>query len=437
MTDELTCSRVRELAFERRMGELRGPSQALVDEHTAGCPTCAAYLANLDALLQAAAEGDGPLSSDAADALWDRLEAQLPRPTPGDRWRAIPGRLPQVLAAAAVLALTGLLLVFWLDSRTAPDYPAPPRLEHPGADRLAQQPAELSRSDPALAAADPIRAAIPRLDTQARPHDSVTVFAETGAAWSFHADDELRIELQSGTLLIEYLPEREQLLVVEAPGLQVEVLGTVFFVVADEGRSTVGTSAGRLRVTSDDGSTVTLEAGEQLEPGGAITLMGRERRALVAEHVDLDGHLRRLAARPSPEVETEPETAQHPRSAADSAEDEVRRESAPDAAAPGSALLRAENAQRRGRYDEAARILETFVEAGEPGQLDIGLARLELARLYETRLDRPNRAAHHLRRFLAEQPSDPAAASARRELCRLAPRLGLDEPGCTGARPSQ
>lgn len=487
--NELTCQHVRELAFDYRRHDLGETDRALIDDHAAGCPECGAYLANLEALLGAARAAAAPLPASAVDRLWDRLEAQLPQaaqaavevastaeapPPSGTRGGSLTRWHPRavaVVAAVAALLVLGLLWAPW--RATPPSDPQPVALAPPAPATLARP---TPRAEPPPEVAPPPDAA-PRLLPERHPHPGLSIWAGEGARWSFsEADRELLLEVTAGFLVVEALPRSGERLVVSTPRRRFEVVGTVFLVDADTPR--IAVFAGSVRVDAGAGGTLALDEGFELGASGEIAPLDPDLLGLVSSHVDLTGHRARLPAEPPPSAPaepissaarvTEPTRAEEPTSSvarvrapsapaepaptpvrAPSPEDgvELSRPSDVPAASLATAeprrssrralpelaptpLALSERAEREGRYAEAAALLEGALEAGALTDDDAALARLELARLYETRLAQPARALRHLRAFLDSRSADPAAASVRRELCRLLDRLDLVDDTC-------
>jgi hypothetical protein len=91
---------------------------------------------------------------------------------------------------------------------------------------------------------------------------------------------------------------------------------------------------------------------------------------------------------------------------------------------------RAERATRKGQYHDAVRYYRSLLERLPPVHPIAASVHLDLAHIYLHRLNSPGRAAPYLRTFVERWPTDVAAPTARRELCKIAEQTGEPEPGC-------
>jgi len=180
--------------------------------------------------------------------------------------------------------------------------------------------------------------------------------------------------------------------------------------------------------------SVNLEAGTELGANGLLHAISSDFVSFVSEHIDLKAHQRGLSALQTTTLEGQveefvPDNGQRREIPSEPRDDGLDSGDSEPREAAGAFSL-AEAAQREGRFEDAVRILEGLVSERGASDAETGSARLELARLYSRRLNEPQQAIWHLRRFLATYPNDVATESARDELCRLLNARGEEDPVC-------
>ena len=84
----------------------------------------------------------------------------------------------------------------------------------------------------------------------------------------------------------------------------------------------------------------------------------------------------------------------------------------------------AEAHMERGAYGAAAKALERLIRK-VPRSTRADTARLELARIYTTQLDRPERAVFHLQAYLERHRAGRKSKLVRKRLCRIAKEKGI------------
>ncbi len=475
MTDQMflfLCRDVHKYAFEYRRGELPSDDVAKLEAHVARCEACQRYLDRLEGMLDAAAIHDfaagmdrdaifGRIADEVAtddggldrDVLFERITGELEAvPTArgdgaphhddgeerGAALRRRPDsepleetpvvRLPQfaaasddeidvetaprsntrfwIVAALAAGIAIGISIPYFTNVGDPPAPVVPEVANRDVSTPNPDAPAEFALADLAL---QPVPAEI----------EDVRVFGTPTANWNIRSQGaKRRMKLDDGTVLVEFLPERRHSLEVVTPQFTVDVTGTIFYASAADG--VVGVVTGSVEVRTED-DTVELTDGEEWSVAEGKREARRASTDEARRFVDPMEHRRVLAERAErpPEERKREMTAPRP-----PISKEVAR-------TPREALrAEADEALRDGRYEVAAQFYERMVaelSATDPANASL---RLDLARIYIKHLDRPARAATHLRRFVRDRPEDPASPSARTELCRIVRSNGQTESLC-------
>ncbi|TXD35209.1 zf-HC2 domain-containing protein [Lujinxingia vulgaris] len=490
MSSSELCKKIRIDAFDLRRGELSGSDLATLDAHVEHCASCRDYVERLGDMLDEATIWDpaDPVPFDA-DALFSRIEDTLDAPhpgvtrgddarlgSPGESWPAAPptgerpahrltptGRIGpppsgafstatssdddtparrSASAAHLIIALAAALVAFlawplifsgWVDEPHSPsDGVATTADDAPTASDNA---ATLAGGRPAPAAAEDAESA-PTLEL-----DALRLFASDDARWGISVLEQgWEIEARQGTLVLEFLPTENQTLQVRFPGAEATVVGTAFYVDADQSELGVIT-----------GEVVVREEGGEEEPvlGGSAWAEGRQRPipptrwASVTTHVDPESHRARQAlakeaarARASAQP-TSDDLADDQAASAPNIRQASPRQTSPEnstARAPGPATLRleAEEAMRRRNFAKAAAHYEDLLEVLGSRDRAAATVRLDLALLYYRQLNDEHRAIDHLTYFANTWPDDMAAPIAINELCRLLGDRRAQSPHCGG-----
>lgn len=540
MGDEMTCDEVREVVFEFHRGELSGLRRAEVDQHLDECDECRELVVKLGEMFEAArdvesedwAEIDpdemfgrvdtvlqdgaktteeldeearldeafevaGRVESDEwgeidEDGLFDRIADDVRgdetvvsdrdesgaasgevhtldssrRKEAGDSEpesrSSGPSRGPWIaVAAAACLVVVG----WWAWSSDL--FSLSVDETSPTADLTGQVDESAGAEGIGLAS----------LQRISSPYDSVQLFAGADADYRFGSTDrDESVELNRGSLLVEFRPEADREFTVGVQSYTVTVTGTVFYVEVRESAPRVAVYEGEIQVEGPDGGARRVETGEFLEGERRGDIDVRERED-VGEYVDLEAHRRMLqqlvrdateqseqrigeavdsadveteavaidrqrveqrvaageseppAQQPDPiDGETPDETAESPESGESkpeppSLEDETPEKPDDEPAEEFDSPREFHETALDALYDEeparAARLLERALDETEPSGRVRADMLLELARIYLRQLDEPDRAAGVLEDFLAEWPEDPAADAIRDQLCEL------------------
>lgn len=408
--------------FDYLRGDLDRAGVAEIEEQMIASAEFADYVERLQAVMQGAKKAEAEeLDSLDRDAIFESIEARLVDDGPPvvvehfdlpEEEVVVEGSPAwwRPLAAAAALALIfgAVYLVASDENRTGPVS---------AARNLEKVPLQEQKDDVFERSPEPrMWGTLEQRETEV---ESVTVFADDATNFEMMGQGARRtINLERGTVLVEFVPDEVEELTVRASEFEVRVIGTVFYASRDEAR--VGVVNGRVEVESSSGVVVELSSGEEWSAAAGVRTMPAEPRARAMKVVDIDEHIdslaraetRRVARRKqaAPPVHTDREP--------------------PTPAETLSRRTEARTAIERGDHAEAARILESVLAELPSGDRAAGSIRLDLARIYINSLNRPQRATVHLRRFVKTRPNDAATPSARRELCRLAEGLGREEPEC-------
>jgi len=523
---------VRARLFDARRGALSDVEATLLADSLAACPECARHAERLGDLLDAAAGAsadafwpEGATESGRADlfaAIMVEVDAERVASAAEEEADERPSAwwsTPRLIAAAAVVLVASVAaLAAFVGQGGGSEGGAP--LTAPGG----------------LAAVAGPYSALER----ATVVPNLTVYSSPGARYIITEGTPRRIRVESGAVLVDFLPVNGERLVAEAAGTEVSVVGTIFYARVDATApevAEVGVLVGAVEVRRPGAPDLRLGELRRVRGAGPSEAIPAAERQALERNVDVERHrmmLGALASRlPAPAeagplaevAEIEPVAA--PAEVAKAADPEVGAVVAEVAAVqpggPGAEVVepaaRAARGAARGvaasegraphtlqprpaaapvaprdvaapdRHGEAPRAaggaggprpVEVVVEASpasepvapeppEPVRADprrlrdearealragdasraaslyeealtrLGPAapeaasvRLELARLYASRLGQSGRAVEHLRAFVDRYPEDVAAPSARQQLCRmLGPGAG-DDVRCRG-----
>jgi ferric-dicitrate binding protein FerR (iron transport regulator) len=287
---------------------------------------------------------------------------------------------------------------------------------------------------PALPRAEAVKVA-PRLDVWAslardasRPAGFPgSIFAATTAAWRAQQEQDWTVYLASGALLVEWMPEGADHLIVRTAGESIEVTGTVFAIEVTPEATEVSVVEGSVVVSRTEGARagerVMVERGGRWRSDAGVGTISGAVSTAAGLRVDLAAHRSWMAARgvkPAPKAAERLAAPQRSKAVAPVALAPVApREPALDGLA--------DEAVARGDHAVAAALLEQWVVKA-PAPTTRRAAKLDLARIYLYELRQPERAAAHLRDLIEAAPSDLLAATLRSELCSL--RLPKDAPHC-------
>ncbi|MBA2662249.1 MAG: zf-HC2 domain-containing protein [Bradymonadaceae bacterium] len=436
--DAMDCDEARRLAFEYRRGELAEADAASVAEHLQGCQGCRHYHERLDSML-GATRSSGPMEPAPFDtnALFARITTQL-QPQADEPALVVEAALDDDddlfeeerssrwlwAVAALVAAVVALVTV-------------PPLFDDTSAPAHSQDVLDQALVPVISAPVEPDLLAT----VVARPLENlaVKVFASELANWSLTGEQDYELSVQSGTVLVEFLPIEGATLRVKSPRFEVQVIGTVFYVVAEE-QAAVGVLTGKVEVQPTSGAPAVVSTGQEILADREVRPMSALRLVEASRHVDLLAHEKNLAALAGPKDEADGDDGDDGDDSSEQASAALAQPNDRQAAQPQfrahpssteeQIRQAADKAMRARNYAEAARHYErllTVLPAHDPASASV---TLDLARLYRQRLARPQKAIEHLRRFVVRWPDDVATPSAREELCRLLERAAQTDPLC-------
>jgi hypothetical protein len=261
-------------------GELDAEARARVEEHVAGCDTCAQRLAEVRetrALLRVAREEAPPVRwSEADDRVLTMATRRFARLEQRPRWPWVLG-----LAGACTAAVLALVL---LRPGTAPQVPE----ENVVAQRVEETPSpalsvevegeasawgrEVGGSEQALQAGSGLRAgATVRTPAQGSARlrlpdaSRMQVAADSEVVLSRVAADDVHLKVMRGRVAVRASHAERRGFVVEAAGLRVFVVGTIFSVEHTPQGPAVSVLEGKVRVEADGQPPQFATAGQHVE----------------------------------------------------------------------------------------------------------------------------------------------------------------------------
>ena len=483
MTARISCKDVEALLFEHHRDELSDLKQAEVDEHLSSCSMCRELTSKFGDVFALAAGADTEAWADIdADGLFDRIETAIGDP---DAHSAHPdARLDEAFAAARISdseshsaidpdQLFDRISQQIDDSGPSKITPTPPRKRWPWAVAVVAASVALitwwglsedlgqsieqdipETTAPVTASSDeaedgdedqppgfaeedeeplPAALALPSMRPAPSQRDSVKIFTTDDAEFRIDdSEDKTTIELDSGSILVEYLPDRDSELSLHTRGYTITVVGTVFFVTIEDERPQVAVFEGAVRMTSPDESRHKLVATGELFDGADLGVLSEEITSQVAPYVDLDAH--RLALRHAREEAKRPveDPSTEEVSVEEVPEEALEVPEATDPEPPSVRELRRKALQALydGEFRQATTLLASALEKTEPTEQATADILLELARIHMRELDEPEQAAAYLSRFINQWPDDPAAEAIRTQLCDMSSLADSDEEMC-------
>ena len=448
-------SAMREQVYDYRRGDLSELDEARFEEALAGDGDGAQHARRVLEMLElASGDDDGlwtpePITGSRADDLFARIEAELDaapgapvseeaaqgldeapvvrlderfsaqvmstREEPEEGTDALEGSRGRGWWVVFGVAAVALLALGFMLGRA--EEPAAPNA--PVADVIVAPTPGESEEDVALEEAAP---ALATLEPQRTSSDAVRVFANGEASWTLSGKGDYELVLESGTVLVEFLPMDGEKLTVISGQTRVSVVGTVFYVKAPKGarakaRAEVGVLTGKVRVGEGEAKPVELTDGEAIGRDGEVAPVTPSALEGANELVNLERHREQLASRAVPAPTPEPV--------------EVERKPARKKVSETARLREQARAALEARdYARQARVTEKLLKKLGPDSRESATLRLELSRLYIRHLDDRARAIGHLRVFLRAHGDDVAAGHARRQLCRLLGAESIREPEC-------
>ncbi len=404
------------LAFDYVRGDLNEEDAAAIENRMVDSPAYREYVQRIDSMIGAARKAPPEAEQTInADSLFSRIESSIREEDDHKDHPPVVVHFSEVseenvdsrrniwvwpaLAMAAALVLVGVWFATSQMSDTATITPEP-------------EVAKVETSEPVVVAVAEPRISVEPVDS---PDPDVHIFASKDAKFEMDGKFDKRLVLEDGTLLVEFIPDSGVRLSVQGKSFEVRVVGTIFYASTD-GEGLVGVVAGEVLVTPESGGPVSVKAGQEYVVGEGVRSANTDRLAEANLHVDVERHLDLLAARRV--VKDAPI---------------IRRKVVePGRLAPEHADLRNEANQliRQGDIEGGAAMLEKLLGMLDANEPAAGSIRLDLARIYLRRLNRPQQAAIHLKRFVTTRPNDAATPLARSEYCRILSSGGRTDELC-------
>jgi len=472
----LSCDDVRSLAFDARATDAReakvtGERRARFDRHLEDCSACREYVDRVDGMLGHAAEADpADWASREDDEAFDAIVEAVDRQddggeAPADGGAAVefwPRSYHAAAGLAAGIALTVAGFLAWRHLGPGADSTGPAASGPTQVAEDNESPATGANQDRDQSPESAHAADLDELSESDEVEEGVEVHASPGASWEITDRDPVTVRLDAGTLLVEYLPTGSGRMRVRTRDTEFRVTGTVFYVATDGVWSSAGVAEGSVEVdVPERNSLVELEAGQRLGADYRVEPMSDRERESIDARVDLERHRAELksivAAAPEPEgagdrAPSRERSEQPVESSTDDSptgESPPQRTKSPEQTGPSGGerpdlpdpvaerRRQARAAMERRDFEQAARKYEAMLDELPDDHEATPSVHLDVARVYLHYLDRPKAAAGYLRTFVRRWPDDPAAESARDELCRIAGETDDDESLCDGAEEGQ
>ena len=418
---------IRGLAVEYWQGGLEDSDRTKIEEYLGEHPDTARFYSHVADVLKAAQNMDLEAEGKAwvaehGDSVRARLAADLGLDSRHSRVRGSvrakePGRaiagpwglgvMGRLAVAAAVLLFVGVVAQrFWSRGEEVAklDGPITPAQLEARSERVSE------RATPVSVRPEDFADLVAQRDLP----ETLTLFASQNAVYSLNQHDlaHLEITLEQGLLLGEFVAGGTSRLTIRAPGRELHVVGTVFFVSAERGANRAGVALGEVATMTKVGETA-IKARQELTAREQIVPLSEPVMSAIARYIDLEGHeqkLRQAAGRVA-------------------AKRVVRPKATPAEPARPSLEEQAYAALTEKRHADAAALFERAIK--EKGTAKSRYLMLDLIRLYTSELGRPGAAVGHSRAFLRRWPNDPQAAQIRARLCATLGDRALPTDGCT------
>lgn len=449
MREAMECTNARELLFDHRQGRLDDMDLVLLEGHLEECAACRDHQMRLVGMLDstAALQPAREVAFDK-DSLFERIAREVKTPPVEAAPRDVAPPFNAAKKAVQiheeyqrrapwpyiVAAIAACVLAIFLIPRLLVD----PSLE-PHGERMVEL---ILESDEGTSTPEEAGLALAmvlaNLGAQKLDSEIINIFASVGAEWRLEGDKDLTLHLERGALLVEFLPREDTTLKVMSPGLEARVIGTIFYVFAEEER--LGVLSGEVEVASSksvqkEASHRKVSPGKEVGPDLELSSIAPSTKASTDVYLDIRAHEAKLTAlrdAAPPSSSAEPSRASdraplRPRKPSDQGSDKESEQGR-----RAKLLESGRRAMAARDYAEAANHYEALLRempGTDPASMTI---RLDLARLYRQHLDEPERAIGHLRTFVMNRPDDVAAPSAVQELCRLLSATDERDPLCIG-----
>lgn len=415
---------LRRLAFDYVRGELSMDESEAIESRMAESKQFEDYVKRLSALMRGAKEAPPELHhSMDADALFGRIAEHIhasqnevdeskSQDASEDEIIQVPRRRPWGLLTLAAACVCGLLIWVVMAQQAVPA-PVEEKVVVTKAVQIQEipEPKEPAKSVEMVTFGD-----LKARDVQT---PGVRVFAGDTSNFTLEGELERRLTVEQGTVLVEYLPRKGERLSVFGKGFRVQVTGTVFY-VSDVNDGVVGVVTGSVLVVPDQGTPIAVRGGQEYMINEGLRAISPEHFEDATQHVTVEEHLDRLAMARTELVAEKAEAPKRPKKVASKMP-----------AVDRSALREeAQKAMQERRYEDASALMERLLEQVPASDPIAGATRLDLARIYLQRLNQPQKAAFHLKRFVLARPSDAATPSAKAEFCRITHESGRSDALC-------
>ena len=463
MTSSMNCDTARDLFFELRQGRVEPDQKISFQEHLQQCSACRDYVEKLDTMLDEAMIWEPAAEPDLdRQELFASILGELQQPEPSNQSDQLNERVSQksvVSLAARRLPKSSSLepeeAVFdedlhrWAELQHRRRHLRTLLISAAAVILLAiAWPLLLSDLLPEQAPATAPSSGLDRAERLAIS-DNLRLFPSPQARWNLSAADSgWEVDLQAGSLVIEFLPSQGEELHFQLPEATGKVVGTVFYLNGDN--SEVGVLTGGVQVAPAGGEE-RLIRDRQAWRGGELIDVDPARWQQLQRLVDPEEHNRLLAlatsesspdlpqkddsisplaTKPTPEARPSPDGAPI-RAVSSQQASQPSPATPPKQERPGPTRLRlqAERALRDHDFQRATALYEDLLELLPPADRAAGSIRLDLARIYHRHLDDLESTAKHLRFFVQTWPDDAVTPQALAELCRLVDNPA-QEPHC-------
>ncbi len=385
------CRQMQQHGLAFIAGDTSALEMQRLKSHLRHCAACREAAAEMSALFEAARAERYLPSSDERDRIWETLQARVEIASQSSEkpsLKRFPARPAPLFFALTAAAAAAIFVLGFLASNVTRNKEMPLRSN------------DAPASTPDLPELTVVQAA-------------TSLFLGTAPGTAYRTEQKgtrYVLTLSRGTVWIRFgKTESIQDLVIEAPGVVVNVIGTVLTVDAAPDRpTTVGVLRGHVRIHPAGGEERSLGEGSLFSVGDrALRSMDTARRNQAAKW------LVSLA------TESAEDTADLTETAEATTDSEPRRAPSPDHPREVVDLYRQAEAHMASKdFAKAAKLLERII-ALAPVSARADTARLDLARIYTRSLDRPERAEKHLKAYLARHPKAPNAPMIKRQLCEL------------------
>jgi hypothetical protein len=395
------CEEQRALLIAYLKDELAPLEKTRLDSHLGHCRRCVQVKDELARAFGATSAWTPEIAEEHLDGLVERLSPYI---LEAERARQ-PRPFALAFAAAAGLAVA-MLFVFVVLPRMMTT--------------VQENRQAIAKTEPAPIA-EPEKTSAAVLAVRPTPHIKLVASASWDGRVEALDDVRSEITMKHGFAVIEFEGGQGRHLMVHAPGVDVEVVGTRFFVdvAPDGGSSVVGVKKGRVRaVTKTRQDEIDAGDARAYAPDGELSKAAYAPRA--TEYLE-DTSFGTTATEPEPEpqakVEVKDEPKPHPVPKHRSRTQKLH--PPPGSGVATAILARAEDFARMDETDAALGLYQELIDTTDPKLVPYRpLARYETARIFGfVRDDRPR--AEAILRDLAKNAGGEVATEAAFALCEL------------------